>query len=480
MKRTIKIYLYTVGVVLRIAPGYGLLSILDSILHSVTILSYNLILLGLLADMVVQGTQFVTALPYILIVAAIMLASMVVRNIKKEYFAAKAENRVAEHINGILFDKSLSCDIACYERSEFYEDFYITVEHSDKKVFEIFEESIRIISLLITLVGTTAILWSISFVYIIFCIGALLINGIAQVARNRSRYSYDIEMTRRRKRSDYFGRLFYLPEYIKELKINNLSERYETKSRANFDDMLGLTRKFGWRIAFHGWVSDFIANSLLIDGLLLAKLSYDALVLKTLSLGNVITILRGLSNFQWIVGDLIDAFGNMAVNAKYIIRLQTFLETPSSLASGELIPTFTSSSVLELKDVSFQYSPDSKKVLDRVNMRICLGEKAALVGLNGAGKSTLFKLLLRFYDPTEGGIFLDGTDIKSFDIHQYRRLFSGVFQDFNIYCASFAQNIAMDSDYNLQKVAGAGAQIGLDAVLQRHGISYESRLGLMV
>src|SRR5690554_324034 len=433
MKR-IKIYLYALGVVFRIAPAYGLLSVLDSILHSVSILGYNLILLGLLADMVMQGTQFGAALPYILIVAAIMLASKVTKNIKKEYFEAKAANRVAEHINAMLFEKSLACDIACYETSEFYENFYLTVEHSDKKVFEIFEESIRIVSLLITLVGTIAILWSISIVYILFCVGALLINGIAQVARNRSRYSYDVGMTKRRKRSDYFGRLFYLPEYIKELKINNLGQRYEAKNRANFDDMLGLTRKFGRRIAFHGWVSDFIANSLMIDGLLLVKLSYDALVLETLSLGNVITILRGLSNFQWIVGDLIDAFGNMAVNAKYIVRLQTFLETPNSLVSGKLIPKVTSNSVLELKDVSFQYSPDSKKVLDRVNMRVCLGEKIALVGLNGAGKSTLFKLLLRFYDPTEGGIFLDGTDIKSFDIDQYRRLFSGVFQDFNIYC----------------------------------------------
>ena len=477
MNKTFKAYFYAISLVMRKAPGYGLLAIIDSVLRSLSNLAFNLILLGLITDSVIQGRNFVETLPFVLVVVGAMLLSGIVKHIKSDYFRETTKNKITEHINALILEKSISLDIARYEDSEFYETFYLIVKNADQKVFDIFDESIEIIALIISLAGTVTILWSISAVYLVFCICALLINGITMISRNRLRYSYDINMTKRRKRSEYFNRIFYLPEYIKEIKINNLSTIYKEKNKANYADMLSLAQRFGKRIAVLGLIVQFIADSVLIDGLLFAKMSYDVLVLKTLSVGNVITILRGVSNLQWTVSDLIDKGSHVAINTKYIGKMLEFLALNSQLSCGESIPEVTTESMIEFKNVSFCYLEGGRQILNDVNMKIHLGEKTAIVGLNGAGKSTLFKLLLRFYDPTKGSILLDGTDIKQFDLVAYRRLFSCVFQDFNIYAASVEENIAMDSEFCSEEIIAAGDELNIGSVLDRYGLTYASHLG---
>ena len=85
----------------------------------------------------------------------------------------------------------------------------------------------------------------------------------------------------------------------------------------------------------------------------------------------------------------------------------------------------------------------SIRSLRGVNLELAPGEVLGLVGDNGAGKSTLVKLLMRFYDPTEGEILLNGKNIKEYDLDEYRHSFGTLFQDFQIYAASLGENVKM-------------------------------------
>src|SRR5436190_3954141 len=75
----------------------------------------------------------------------------------------------------------------------------------------------------------------------------------------------------------------------------------------------------------------------------------------------------------------------------------------------------------------------AKEVLKGVSFTIPAGQTVALVGANGAGKTTLVKLLSRLYDPTEGQVLLDGTDLREFDLDDLRRQIAVVFQDYARY-----------------------------------------------
>ncbi|MES2308248.1 MAG: ABC transporter ATP-binding protein [Verrucomicrobiota bacterium] len=96
-------------------------------------------------------------------------------------------------------------------------------------------------------------------------------------------------------------------------------------------------------------------------------------------------------------------------------------------------------SEIEYQNVGFFY--EKKPVLQNINLKIKKGETIALVGPSGAGKSTFVDMALRFYDPKEGSICIDGTDLRKFKQADYRRLFGVVSQESILFNATIRENI---------------------------------------
>lgn len=93
--------------------------------------------------------------------------------------------------------------------------------------------------------------------------------------------------------------------------------------------------------------------------------------------------------------------------------------------------------------VWFRYEGAEEYTLKDVNLTITEGDKLAIVGENGSGKTTLIKLLMRFYTPTKGRILVDGKDYLTLREEEYYRLFSTVFQDFNLMAFTIGENIGL-------------------------------------
>ncbi len=95
---------------------------------------------------------------------------------------------------------------------------------------------------------------------------------------------------------------------------------------------------------------------------------------------------------------------------------------------------------VEFKDVSFAYQ-EGEYVLDRISFSVESGEVIAIVGASGAGKTTLINLLLRFYDPSEGDIFIDNHNLRYVDLDSYRRQIAVVFQDDYLFSGRVIDNM---------------------------------------
>lgn len=102
---------------------------------------------------------------------------------------------------------------------------------------------------------------------------------------------------------------------------------------------------------------------------------------------------------------------------------------------------------IEFKDVHFRYpTRPNQPVLRGLNLHIKAGQYVALVGASGCGKSTAIALLERFYDPLIGGIYVDGTEISSYNINDYRSHLALVSQEPTLYRGTIRENILLGTD----------------------------------
>jgi ATP-binding cassette subfamily B protein len=134
----------------------------------------------------------------------------------------------------------------------------------------------------------------------------------------------------------------------------------------------------------------------------------------------------------------------MNMRSKYVDNYFELLNFPNSITTtktAEMIPTDPKPATIEFKNVFFKYPETERFVLKDFNLTIKPGEKIALVGENGAGKSTLIKLLLRFYDVTDGEILINGINIKNLNLEEWHKQIGALFQDFIKYQFTFKENI---------------------------------------
>ena len=122
-------------------------------------------------------------------------------------------------------------------------------------------------------------------------------------------------------------------------------------------------------------------------------------------------------------------------------RVFEFLEEPEEVITTKgNIDTSTLKGNVEFKHVKFGYNPD-KTIIKDVSAKVKEGQKIAIVGPTGAGKTTMVKLLMRFYDVTDGEILVDGHNIKDFDRGKLRKMFGMVLQDTWLFGGTVKDNI---------------------------------------
>ena len=183
------------------------------------------------------------------------------------------------------------------------------------------------------------------------------------------------------------------------------------------------------------------------------------------------------------IGALSEVLGDAQRAAGATERLLQLLSASSPVQSpllpDKLPPRTANGAALTLQDIGFHYPsrPDAA-ALHHLSLDIAPGETVALVGPSGAGKTTLFQLLLRFYDPQQGSILLDGVDIKYLDLHALRNAIGIVPQDTVIFSENAMENIRYGrvgaSD---EEVIAAAKMAAADEFIARLPSGYQCFLG---
>ena len=292
-------------------------------------------------------------------------------------------------------------------------------------------------------------------------------------------YSLAFRQTPVKREMDYLRYLAVSKEGAKELKVfglhHYLTDRFSKLADRIFSENVGLARR------------RFLASSFLT---LLSTAGYYGayiyVVAETLrgriSVGTLQFLAGSIAAASLNLQSIFSAFSGIADQSLFLSDLLSFLglqPTIRSKPNGLPCPRPMRWGI-EFRNVSFAYPGTQRLVLRGLNLTLHQGERIALIGENGEGKTTIVKLLTRLYDPTEGAIYLDGVDLREYDLDDYTSQVAVIFQDFMRYDMTARENIAIGrvaERQNLDEVVAAARKSKADDVVQKLEAGYEQMLG---
>ena len=133
---------------------------------------------------------------------------------------------------------------------------------------------------------------------------------------------------------------------------------------------------------------------------------------------------------------------------------------------------------IEFQNVEFGYNPKETIVLHRMDFSIPKGTKLGIVGVSGSGKSTIAELLLRFYDPQQGRVLVDGIDLRELDLNSWRRAIGVVSQDTFLFHDTIRSNIAFAKpDATLKEIERSAYRAHAHEFIKNLPLGYDTIIG---
>jgi ABC-type multidrug transport system fused ATPase/permease subunit len=245
----------------------------------------------------------------------------------------------------------------------------------------------------------------------------------------------------------------WLKEQIRERKIEFNKKIIKAEGKKSFSySVLSLWYLTFLFSAIALMTNEAIQGSIAVGGLLLAFSTY--------------------TRFYQTVNGYVESISYTEEAARYAARWFELFDLKPKIAvhEGAIRLNLQKPPEIEFRNVSFRYPGDEKQnrlVLKNLSFKIKEGEKIAIVGVNGSGKTTLIKLLCRVYDPTEGTILINGTDLKTINVEDWQAAVGILFQDFPTYNLSIGQSIGVGriSDNGIghqERITQAAAFSGAD------------------
>jgi len=447
VKRILSNNLFVLSTAFRTAPLTTIYALIRAAITDVTVFFEHTWLVAYLIDCIQYQKPFESALRAILIIVAFVIARFTVNELMKSRISPIGREKITRAVREKLYEKAKDMDISCYDNPEFYNDFVFAMDNAAARVENVINglgELIRDITMLAVVGGYIMLMngMTLLFVFVSF-IASYFLNIII----NKARFDLEKALNPIRRRRDYISRVFYLPDYVKEIRLSKVKEKLYDDFAETEKQIYTRLKKRTRKIAVLEFLRGYICNAFIFDFLFLLYLMFLAIIQKTLSFGALYGLYRSSQSAKWTINGLSDRIAYIQEQSLYIEKVRSFLayeQTVASKQNPETIPDSNSIGTLELRNVSFTYPGAKAETLSDVTLTINQGEKIAIVGYNGAGKTTLVKLLMRLYDPCEGDISYGGKDLRNYDAAEYRNLFATLFQDYQIYAASVTQNVLAD------------------------------------
>lgn len=392
----------------------------------------------------------------------ISIFNMIFRNEMYDRSYRFVQNKVTKN----LYKKIQEIDFATYQSSEFLNIYQKAVDDATGYMWSTFWNFNSFVSSLVSLIGLGAIL---SFINPIILVYSVLVGVISYLISHKratvNQVLSDKNMQNIRERG-YVKRTFYLKDASIDVKTTDISSMYLDLNDNIGDRVINNIDKYMTKTNGLAAINIILIRS--IYAIALAFVAYTAI-----GSSNVVIITSLVSasvSLSETISWLSDGVASLKENLVHRKEYYRVIDQTCKIEKSGTVNELEDFESIKFKNVSFKYTADAEHSLESVSLTINKNDKIAIVGENGAGKTTFIKLLLRLYDPNNGDIFYNDINYKDIKPSSLREKFITVFQNYQIYALSVAENILLrkiESKEDEELVIDALKKVGLYEKISR-------------
>lgn len=392
--------------------------------------------------------HIMTLSAYLFIYCVFMILNHIYKTNIMGVYIRKFETSMLSIMMSEIYQKSAKINLMDYDKKDFYDKLDRVMDKGGTLYWDILSECFTLISRIITL-------FCVFTVYHDACLMiAVAVNVVSHlildIQLDKKNYAFERQEETYNRFEDYINRVFSENSYAQELRTSVsvkdvLLGKYDkwTKGCLNrYDSYL----KYYFNNTAVRNVSAYLVY--LVTSVYVSNLWLH----KEITVGDFLVMISVVAGMTQQLLDALKAFPQLYQSSKYVGEVRELLDYPTMLdhdAEKESVAGFES---MEFQNVCFQYREQDRFHVHDVSFKVHKAEVVAIVGLNGSGKSTLADCMMGLLMPDSGEVKLNGRDYREYKMCDIRKLFSTVFQDFQIYELSVAENILMREVHSQEDV----------------------------
>lgn len=345
--------------------------------------------------------------------------------------------RLLSYINCELIKKSVDIDIEIFDIPKNYDELTKSRENAHSlhnMVFLTLTTIINVISLI-----TYFVLCASYNLYLTAMVFIILIPSILfKVKYEKASYGFDKNQMREIRKNQYQYSLMLSKESSQEIRFFNLDKLFLSKFLSVMKILTDAKTSFSFRRKLKNLLLSLPSN---LFSVVIKIYAASRIFLKNSPIGDFIYIDGIFNKLGKTISDLSADISTFVGYNDKITDFKKYFNYKETDENGF-------ESIEEIKEIKFEhvyftYPNSDKAVLKDISFVIRKNEKVMLLGVNGSGKSTIIKLLVGFYKPQKGAIFVNGTNINNLSLEIMRQMQSLVFQDFNVYSFTIRENVSL-------------------------------------
>ena len=343
-------------------------------------------------------------------------------------------------INVMILEKALTLELAHFEDAEYYDKLVRARREASSRPLSLVIKTFDLMRDVISLIAIGIFLFQFS----VWAVALLAIAGVPAFVAE-AKFSGEAFRIHRRRSAErrmqiYLEMVLTREDGVKEVKLLQLGKLFLQRYVDIFRNIYKEDRNLVLRRGLWGYVLGLLASGAFY-------FAYGwvgfAAIAGAITIGQMTMYIAQFRLGQNAVTNSLTAVNGMYEDNLYLSNLTEYLEHKIPEQTGNKTIGPNPEDGIRFEEVTFVYPDSEKPALNNVSLHSKPGESLAIVGENGSGKTTLIKLLTRLYTPVSGIIFLEGLELKEWDIEALRKKIGVIFQDFAHYQLIVGENIGI-------------------------------------